>query len=185
MGLLALFALVAIVVGGGKKSAPKSPTPVDSSVSNNTGDKSVVSAPQTDPIQTKETKPVISKVKPGTFADLGSTLGSGSVLSLNSVEPEKKDWPGIRSLPDAWQRGALNLLATLPYAMAMGHTPLSISTSANPDRLYNFARELEAARVSGFGTNVALALKELIVAARTLERVRGYESPYRWEGAYL
>lgn len=184
IGLLALAALVVGGGGGSKKKTGDKPPPTDGvqKEAPQGGDKSIVAAPQSGP------------QKDPSFTDLGNKLSvtSDSIdrrIKLSPIEPAASEWPGLNTLPGAWRDGAMNLVKTLPYYMAMGNVPFSIPTSADADRLYNFAREVEDAvksgTIAGFGVNSSLAIKELLTAARTLEKVRGYESPYRWGAAYL
>lgn len=186
--IIAVLALLGLAAAGGgsKKSTTKTPTKGvigDAWTDKPEGDKSIATAPTTGP------------QKESTFTDLGTKnkimsadFGIDRRVKMSPVEPAAEYWPGLNSLPGAWRDAAMNLVRTLPYNMAMGKVPLETSTSADPDRLYNFAREVEDAgksgAIGGFGVNVDLAIKELLTAARTLERVRGYESPYRWGAAY-
>lgn len=184
MGLIALLLLAAIAAGGGGKST------------STTKKKPVLGAPpKEDPKPvvsntpvTPEDAPKIKNSLPTSFVELG--VEPGTVLKLNSVDPTATDWPGVRSLPDAWQRGALKLLSTIHYDVAMGKFPLSTPTLVKPESLYSFAAELEDAyksgSVGGFGTNAPLALRELLTTARRVESARGYNAANRWgwEGSY-
>lgn len=181
MGLIALLLLAAIAAGGsGKSTSTTKKKPVEPPIE----PEPVVSS---DPVSNTPTAPAKFKNSlPTSFVELG--VEPGTVLKLNSVDPTATDWPGVRSLPSAWQNGALKLLSTLPYRMAMGFEPLSVSTSAKAESLYDFASQLDdaikAGSVSGFGINTAGALTELLTSARTLERVRGYNASNRWGSGY-
>ncbi len=201
--LIALLALLAIAKGasgsskkssGGDKLPPKAVVPNDDGQPGSsgtptgepTGDKSIAVAPGE------------SSGSGGgiTFKDLDKTVLAADRDLLIASAALKEAWPGINSLPGAWQDAGLNLVQTLPYSVMTsyfktGSDPdvAGVDIRASADRIYNFASELEDAIkanvISGFGTNGALAVKELILAGRYLEHHYGVKSAYRWGALYI
>lgn len=178
MGVLALLVILGVVaVKSGDKTETKHPLQP-----NPGGDQKLPTPPQPPPQPSSDDQksPVIPS-----FSDLGKVT-SNSLAKTRLTKPVMIDaadpyWPGLKSLGGAWRDAALNLVSTLPYYAAMGNTPLSMPTSASSYRIYNFAKELSDANSEGRVTgNVALAITELLKAARTLERVSGIEAENRW-----